>query len=118
MVADTSEIEGRRSALRWEMLGAGVVTLALLTLLVNFAAGRALAPLQRMTTTARRITEGDRGRRIRPDRPNTELGQAAEAFDGMLNALEAAEVKTRRFLADAAHELRTHWRASRRWRSS
>lgn len=52
---------------------------------------------------------------------DTELGRAATAFDGMLDALETsehraqhsaaaarrAEAATRQFLADAAHELRT-----------
>lgn len=55
------------------------------------------------------------------DRADTELGRAASAFDGMLDALEnseqraqrsaeaaqRAETATRRFLVDAAHELRT-----------
>ncbi|MGK2868575.1 MAG: sensor histidine kinase, partial [Mycobacterium sp.] len=66
-------------------------------------------------------TSGDRGRRVRPDRPTTDLGSAAVAFDTMLDALEASEQRahaaaakaeradaaTRQFLADAAHELRT-----------
>jgi signal transduction histidine kinase len=67
------------------------------------------------------IATGHRGRRLRPKRTDTELGRAAGAFDGMLEALEAserraqeaaesarrAEEATRRFLVDAAHELRT-----------
>ena len=80
-----------------------------------------LAPLDRLTDLARDITTGDRGRRLRPDRPKTELGRAASAFDDMLDELEdseerarsaadkaqRAEAAVRRFLADAAHELRT-----------
>lgn len=83
--------------------------------------GRALQPLQQMTTTARDITAGDRGRRLRPTRPDTELGQTAAAFDAMLDAVEGAEAQARhaesqardaedrlrRFLSDVAHELRT-----------
>jgi signal transduction histidine kinase len=67
-----------------------------------------------MTALARRITAGDRGTRLDPDRPGSELGRAAAAFDGMLDALEDAETRartsaseTRSFLSDAAHELRT-----------
>jgi len=47
-------------------------------------------------------------------RADTELGRTASAFDGMLDALEGAERRAlgseesmRRFVADAAHELRT-----------
>lgn len=75
---------------------------------------RALRPLDQVTATARAITAGDRGARLRPDRPETELGQAASAFDAMLDEVEGAERQSRRaeqrlraFLSDAAHELRT-----------
>src|SRR5690606_25043392 len=66
------------------------------------------------TALARSITSGDRGRRLAPTRTDTELGRTAAAFDEMLDALEGAEAaaraeeaRTRRFVADAAHELRT-----------
>ncbi|MDI3315388.1 MAG: HAMP domain-containing sensor histidine kinase [Mycobacterium sp.] len=121
MVATTSGIHARRAELRRDLLIGGAAALMVVTLLVRLAVGRALAPLQRITSIAERITYGDRGRRLRPDRPTTELGQAAAAFDNMLDALEDAEIharqaaesaqraeaKTRQFLSDAAHELRS-----------
>jgi signal transduction histidine kinase len=121
LLADTSGITARHAELRFDLLVGGLIGLALVALLVGLAAARALAPLQRMTATAQLIAHGDRGRRLRPDRPQTELGQAAAAFDSMLDALETAEsdareaadtaqraeANTRRFLSDAAHELRT-----------
>jgi signal transduction histidine kinase len=81
----------------------------------------ALRPLDRLTALAKDITTGGRGRRLRPSRTDTELGRAASAFDGMLDALEDSELRaqqaaevaqraeaaTRQFLVDAAHELRT-----------
>jgi two-component system, OmpR family, sensor kinase len=74
----------------------------------------ALAPLDAMTSLARSIAGGRRGERLAPQRRDTELGRAAAAFDEMLDALEgaeaharASEASTRRFVADAAHELRT-----------
>ena len=74
----------------------------------------ALAPLDAMTALARSIAGGRRGERLAPARRDTELGRAAAAFDEMLDALEgaeaharASEASTRRFVADAAHELRT-----------
>jgi signal transduction histidine kinase len=67
-----------------------------------------------MTALAWRIRDGARGRRLRPTRPSTDLGRTAAAFDGMLDALEAAEAdarsaqdRMRQFLANASHDLRT-----------
>lgn len=81
----------------------------------------ALAPLRTVAAMAHRIAGGERGTRLRPTRPDTELGQTAHAIDAMLDELEGAEGRardaeagarreqelTQRFLADAAHELRT-----------
>lgn len=97
-----------------------LIMLAAAVLLV-VASRATLAPLKRLTELASNLTTGDRGQRLRPDRGNTELACAASAFDDMRDALEAseqrgqqagerarrAEAATRRFLADAAHELRT-----------
>jgi signal transduction histidine kinase len=67
-----------------------------------------------MTRLARGVARGRRGERLWPDAADTELGRTAAAFDEMLDALEGAEQRalsseaaTRRFVADAAHELRT-----------
>lgn len=128
LVADTDPITDVRNDLRMIMALAGLGTLALATLALLVAVSRALRPLDRLTGVARQITAGDRGRRLRPDRANTELGRAGVAFDEMLDDLEvtesrarrsaddatvaaatarAAEARTRGFLSDAAHELRT-----------
>jgi two-component system OmpR family sensor kinase len=121
LVADTTQSTQMIGQLRRLMVGAGLATLAVAGLLLVAASRAALRPLTRLTALAKDITTGDRGRRLRPDRPTTELGCAASAFDGMLDALEAsehraqraaetaqrAETATRRFLVDAAHELRT-----------
>lgn len=74
----------------------------------------AMMPLAAIATTAEQITRGDRRGRLTPDRPETELGRVANAFDEMLDSLEDAidlaedeQERSRRFLADAAHQLRT-----------
>jgi len=101
-----------------EVVG-GLVMLAATGLLLTRVVGVALRPLDRMTALATGITRGDRGARLRPSSPRTELGRTATAFDDMLDALEdaeaaaqssaaaAAEERMRQFLADASHELRT-----------
>ncbi|MGB1225804.1 MAG: histidine kinase dimerization/phospho-acceptor domain-containing protein, partial [Mycobacterium sp.] len=119
--ADTRRITHTREITRRNMLFGALGTLAVAALAVRLVVARALSPLQRLSATAVGITHGDRGRRIHPDRPGTELGKAAEAFDSMLDALESAEqdakdsaatahraeAQGRQFLSDAAHELRT-----------
>jgi two-component system, OmpR family, sensor kinase len=88
--------------------------LALATLLVLQSTRTALLPLSSVIETARRIAHGDSNLRLDPSRTDTELGSLAQAFDQMVDALEtaieearASEAATRRFLADASHELRT-----------
>jgi signal transduction histidine kinase len=88
--------------------------LVVAALLVVRATGTALRPLSAVIETATRITHGDSNLRLEPSRTDTELGSLAAAFDRMLDALEtaiaearASDAATRRFLADASHELRT-----------
>jgi signal transduction histidine kinase len=88
--------------------------LALATLLVLQSTRTALQPLSSVIETARRIAHGDSNLRLEPSRTDTELGTLAQAFDQMVDALEtaikearASDAATRRFLADASHELRT-----------
>jgi two-component system OmpR family sensor kinase len=88
--------------------------LVLATLLVLQGTRTALRPLSAVIETATRIAQGDSKLRLTPSRTDTELGSLAQAFDQMLDALEAAieearasDAATRRFLADASHELRT-----------
>jgi signal transduction histidine kinase len=88
--------------------------LALATLLVLQSTRTALRPLSSVIETARRIAHGDSNVRLDPSRTDTELGSLAQAFDQMVDALETAieearssDAATRRFLADASHELRT-----------
>ena len=77
-----------------------------------FLAGRALAPVDRMTATARGIAAGsssDLSLSTRLDVPATgdELARLASTFNAMLDRLEEAFETQRRFIADASHELRT-----------
>jgi signal transduction histidine kinase len=66
---------------------------------------RALAPLERLGALATEIEAHDLSRRIGVD-GSDELGKLSGAFDRMLDRLEAAFARQRRFTADASHELR------------
>jgi len=121
LVADTTQTTQVTRQLRQLMFGAGLATLVIAALLLIAVSKAALRPLDRLTTLAKDIATGDRGRRLHPSRADTELGRAADAFDAMLDALEDSELRarqaaetaqraeaaTRQFLVDAAHELRT-----------
>jgi signal transduction histidine kinase len=114
LVVETSAIQKAQQQLRRVLLLVGLIALAVTGIVLVVAIRVALKPLAVMTGLARSIASGGRGRRLAPTRPDTELGRTAAAFDDMLDALEgaehqarASEERTKRFVADAAHELRT-----------
>ena len=67
----------------------------------------ALAPIDRMTRTARQITADDLARRVELRGTGDELDRLAETLNEMLARLQATFAQIQRFAADAAHELRT-----------
>jgi signal transduction histidine kinase len=70
-------------------------------------AGRVLRPLQRITATAKRVSQDNLDERIGLEGPRDELKELADTFDGMLERLSGAFASQRRFVANASHELRT-----------
>jgi heavy metal sensor kinase len=69
--------------------------------------GRALAPVDAMVATARRIGAEDLTRRLASEDRDDELGRLAAVLNDMLARLERSFTAVRHFSADAAHELRT-----------
>lgn len=72
-----------------------------------FLAGRALAPIDRVTRVARKISAEDLSQRLDLDLPDDEVGRLARTFDEMIERLDGAFKRQRQFTADASHELRT-----------
>lgn len=71
------------------------------------AIGRALAPVDAMIAEADEITAARLDRRVsRPPFPD-EVGRLADTLNRMLDRLERARERERRFIADASHELRS-----------
>jgi signal transduction histidine kinase len=92
----------RRSLLT--LVGLGVIAL----ILGYFVADRALRPVQKMTATARRLSETSLAHeRIDLQGPDDELKELADTFDAMLARLNRAFDAQRRFVDNASHELRT-----------
>ncbi|AZZ49833.1 sensor histidine kinase [Rathayibacter rathayi] len=121
LTSEAGSVGSTLAQLNGILLAASAVFLLLAALALIVVVRATLRPLERMTDVARDIAHGDRGRRLRPSRPRTELGRTATAFDEMLDDLEqaertalaaeatalAAEQRMRAFVSDAAHELRT-----------
>jgi len=76
-------------------------------------AGRMLAPIIRVTSTAAQIAAGDLHRRVALSGPDDEIKKLADTFDSMLQRLQAAFDAERRFAANASHELLTPLATSR-----
>lgn len=94
-------------------VGALVVLLVVGLLGGWLLAGRLLAPLDQMTGAARRAAEGSLSHRIALPGRADEFRELADAFDTMLERLEAHVSAQRRFAANASHELRTPLAISR-----
>jgi heavy metal sensor kinase len=86
---------------------AGPLVLLIATAGGYLLAGRALAPVDAITTLASEVSAGDLHARLDLDLPDDELGRLARTFDAMLERIETSFERQRRFTSDAAHELRT-----------
>lgn len=100
-----------RSKTLHELVVKSLQALGLMSLLsIGFGwaiSGRVLAPLHRVTATARKLSEENLHERIALVGPDDELKELADTFDAMLTRLESAFDSQKRFVADASHELRT-----------
>ncbi len=96
------------------ILLAGVVVLSLLGALVGaLLARRTLAPVARASAAAQSLAEGLLETRIPVERADefgawaVSFNEMADALQGKIAALSAAQERERRFTSDVAHELRT-----------
>jgi len=72
-----------------------------------FLASRALSPIGKLTSVARRISAQDLSQRLDMRLVDDEVGRLARTFNEMIARLDAAFRRQRQFTADASHELRT-----------
>jgi signal transduction histidine kinase len=93
---------------QWGVTVSVIMILTLMSVAVGWwLAGRLLDPLGRITATARRLSLAGLHERIALSGPRGELKNLADTFDAMLGRLERSVDSQRRFIANAAHELRT-----------
>ena len=87
--------------------GVALVAMSVISVLLGWiVAGRILRPLRTITATVRDIAATDLHRRLALPSPDDELKELGDTFDGLLARLEFSFEAQRRFVADAAHELR------------
>ena len=96
------------------ILLAGVIVLSLIGALVGaLLARRTLAPVARASAAAQSLAEGLLETRIPVERADefgawaVSFNEMADALQGKIAALSAAQERERRFTSDVAHELRT-----------
>jgi heavy metal sensor kinase len=68
---------------------------------------RAFKPIDRLTRTAQRIKDGDLKQRVPVPYSHDEVQRLALTLNEMIDSLDRALTRQRRFVSDASHELRT-----------
>ena len=102
-----SEMQSSMRSLRTVLLSALPFAVALAGIGAWWLAGRALAPVDRITQSARTLTAKSLHLRLTPLPVKDELGRLVDTLNEMIGRLEGSFEATRRFSADASHELRT-----------
>jgi signal transduction histidine kinase len=106
----TARVEDALAAIRTSLLEVGAAGLALALLGGYWLATRALRPIATLTAQAARMAEASDAHsthRLEVRNPGDELGRLAATFNRLLERLEEASAQLKRFVADAAHELKT-----------
>lgn len=89
-------------------LGGLSLAIWLLALVASrFVCQRALLPVHRMAVAAREINADDLTQRLPVPATNDELTDLNQAFNNLLDRLQVAFERQRRFTGDASHQLRT-----------
>ncbi len=92
----------------WWYVSAGVIGLAFAGLGAMWTSKRAMRPLERVVSTAQRLTASDLAERIHLSRDDDrEFSQLIDVLNGMMQRLEGSFQQAIRFTADASHELKT-----------
>ena len=103
IATETGEL--RLVALRLATVGGAVLLLGLVG--GWWIASRAIRPIDDISATATKISDGDLSQRIDVTDTDNELGRLANVLNSTFARLEIAFGQQRQFTSDAAHELRT-----------
>ena len=100
------EITEPLASLRLALLLMAPLAVALSAASGYWLAGRALAPLDQVTSLARDLEASQLSRQLPVPKARDEIGKLVETFNQMIARLEASFEAMKRFTADASHELR------------
>lgn len=101
------QLEHELASLLWVLALGLPLTVGAAALAGYWLAGRALAPVARITEEARSISAVRLDARLPVLNAHDELGQLAATFNALFSRLERSFEQLRRFTSDASHELRT-----------
>jgi two-component system sensor histidine kinase MprB len=101
------EVDRNLARLRWLLVLISLGGIGAAAMLGAFVAGRAVAPLRRLTETTERIVDaGDLSQRT-GQRGRDEISRLSARLDELLGTLDESLRTQRQLVADASHELRT-----------
>jgi two-component system, OmpR family, sensor histidine kinase MtrB len=113
-VFPADSIDSALGQLRFGLVGAALVAVALALLTAGVIAGGILGPVRSGSDAAARIAAGDLGARVAEAggsdefaRWAAEFNRMADSLEATIGRLEASEARNRRFVAEVSHELRT-----------
>jgi two-component system OmpR family sensor kinase len=91
-----------------DLLFVGGPALLILTCLAGYVlAARALAPVEKMSAQAARISGSPAGERLPTPEARDEISSLGDTLNDLLDRVEEALARERSFVSDASHELRT-----------
>jgi two-component system, OmpR family, sensor kinase len=102
-----SDIDGDRSLLGKGMLIVFLVAVGWAALVANWLVGKLTQDHEAIISVVRRVAAGDLKVRLAKRSRDRELAQLADDIDDMIERLDALVSAQRRFVAHAAHELRS-----------
>lgn len=107
VAADTSDVARSVEQVEVILWAAAPIMAAVAALVTWLLTGRALRPVDRMTERVRAINAGTLHERVPSPGTGDEIDRLAGTMNSMLERIESHDIRLRRFVTDAAHELRT-----------
>jgi len=104
--ADAASVHSLSNSINGFLLWGGLLALGVALAFTFVLSRRMSAPIQALTSAARRLGQGDFSQRVNVQ-TRDEVGELARTFNSMADDLTRAEQLRRNMVADAAHELRT-----------
>ncbi|MBC7291053.1 MAG: HAMP domain-containing histidine kinase [Actinotalea sp.] len=102
-----AEVQGLLRALSLSLVGVVPTLTGILAVAVWLVLGRALHPVERMRAAAAQVARVGGPGSLPVSPADDEIAALARTLNDMLDRLETASSRQRRFVADAAHELRS-----------